>query len=290
MARFHGGPIYAPGRTGESMLSKRLGILLVLALLPALQVSSKPVSPLTGMELFKLQHAPMKFHARRLDGSVESTNWSGYAVTGSNFTHASGSWIVPAVNCTKTPNSFAVFWVGMDGFKDATVEQIGTIAECSGTTAVYGAWYEFVPNEDIQIISTVAVSPGNKISAVVTYDGSGEFTLKITNVTTGKSFSKKGTVTGGAKRASAEWIAEAPTGSSGILPLSDFGTASFGDDYTEVNDTNWAADSAKTGPISDFSTRENIIMVTNTTPPVDKAVPSALTTDGSSFKVTWKHK
>lgn len=269
----------------------RPGILLALALLPALgQVSDKPVSSLTGMELFKLQHAPMKFHARRLDGSVESTNWSGYAVTGSKFTHVSGSWIVPAVNCTKTPNSYAVLWVGMDGYKDTTVEQIGTIAECSGTTALYGAWYEFVPNEAIQIISTVTASPGNKISAEVTYDGSGEFTLKITNVTTGKSFSKKGTVTGGAKRASAEWIAEAPTGPGGVLPLSDFGTASYGEDYTAVNDTNWATDASITGPISDFSTKEKIIMVTAATPPVDKAVPSALSTDGSSFKVAWKHK
>jgi Peptidase A4 family len=272
------------------MLSKRLRILLVLALLPALQVPSKPVSSLTGMELFKLQHAPMKFHARRLDGSVESTNWSGFAVTGSRFTHASGSWIVPAVNCTRTPNSYAVFWVGIDGYADTTVEQIGTLAVCTGTAASYYAWYEFVPNEDIQLISSVAVAPSNEISADVTYDGSGEFTLKITNVTSGKSFSKRGTVDGGANRTSAEWIAEAPASSTGVLPLSDFGTASYGNDYTDVNDTNWATDIARTGPIGDFGTKEKIIMVTDTTPPVDKAVPSALSTDGSSFKVTWKHR
>ncbi len=273
------------------MLLKRL--LLVLVLLPAMgQVSSKPVAPLTGMELFKLQHAPMKFHARRLDGSVESYNWSGYAVTGIKFTSASGSWIVRAVNCTKTPNSYAVFWVGLDGYADTTVEQIGTLAVCTGTVASYYAWYEFVPNEDIQLISSVTVSPGDKISASVTFDGSGEFTLKIKDVTTGKPYSKKGKVTGGAKRASAEWIAEAPccTGTGGILPLSDFGTASYGEDYTDVNDTNWASDEKKTGPIGDFATQEKIIMITDSTTPVDKAVPSALSTDGSSFKVTWKHK
>ncbi len=273
------------------MLSKRLGIFLVLALLPAFgQVSDKPVSSLTGMELFKLQHAPMKFHARRLDGSVESYNWSGYAVTGMDFTSVSGSWIVHSVDCAKTPNSYAVFWTGMDGYADTTVEQIGTLAVCTGTVASYYAWYEFVPNEDIQLISSVTVTAGDNISASVTFDGSGEYTLKITDVTTGKSYSKKGKVTGGAKRASAEWIAEAPTGTTGILPLSDFGTASYGDDYTDVIDTNWASDEKKTGPIGDFATQEKIIMITDSATPVDKAVPSALSTDGSSFKITWKHK
>jgi hypothetical protein len=273
------------------MLSKRLGVLLALAFLPALgQVSDKPASSLTGMELFKLQHGVMKFHAQRLDGSVESNNWSGYAVTGTKFTQAAGSWIVPSVNCTKTPNTYAVFWVGLDGYADTTVEQTGTLAVCSGKTAAYYAWYEFVPNEDIQLISTVAVSPGDKISAAVLYDDPG-FTLKITNVTTGNSFSKKGKPTGGAKRESAEWIAEAPTGSSGILPLSNFGTASYGQDSTDVSDTNYASDSTVTGPISDFgSNAKAIIMVTEAAKPKDKAVPSALSTDGSSFTVAWKHE
>jgi hypothetical protein len=230
----------------------------------------------------------MQYRGVRYDGSLESYNWSGYAVTGSSFTHAAGSWIQPTVNCAKTPNSYAAFWVGIDGYSDTTVEQTGTLAACSGKTVAYYAWYEFYPAEDIELIPSIAVSPGNKISTTVSYSGS-EFTLTIKNETTGKSFSKKGK-SASAKRTSAEWIAEAPccTSSGAFYPLSAFGTASFGEDYTDVNDTNYATDSKVTGPISDFGTNaEKITMVSKTTGK-DEAVPAALSTDGSSFKVAWK--
>ena len=127
------------------------------------------------------------------------------------------------------------------------------------------------------------------MSAQVTHNGS-EFTIKITNETTGKSFSKSAKVAG-AKRSSAEWIAEAPccTNSGGILPLSDFSKVSLGEDYTDVNDTNYAENSSIFGPISDFHTAvQESIMVS--TEDVQEAVPSSLTTDGASFKVTWKSK
>jgi hypothetical protein len=69
----------------------------------------------------------MKLHGIRLDGSVESNNWGGYAVTGKAFTDAKGSWVVPKANCTKTPDSYAVIWVGFDGYSSPTVEQTGTL-------------------------------------------------------------------------------------------------------------------------------------------------------------------
>ena len=64
------------------MRSICLGILamLVLSILPALaQLSSGPISPTASA----VPHRPMKFHRVRSDGTVESENWSGYAVTGS---------------------------------------------------------------------------------------------------------------------------------------------------------------------------------------------------------------
>src|SRR5271166_460557 len=269
------------------MLSKRLGVLGVLAATSALaQVSSGPVSPRATEVISKFRSAPMRFHAKRLDGSVESGNWSGYAVTGSAFTDAKGSWVVPKTNCTKTPNTYAAFWVGIDGYSSPTVEQTGTLVFCNGTSPEYYAWYEFYPKATF-LITSVPVSPGDKISAEVAYNGS-KFVTTITNETTGKSFSKKASVSG-AKRSSAEWIAEAPCCTTGgdFLPLSDFGKALSGEDSTGVNDTNYATDKSITGPISDFGgTVEEIIMVN--TKGKDKALPSALTTDGSSFKVAGK--
>jgi hypothetical protein len=131
------------------------------------------------------------------------------------------------------------------------------------------------------------VSPGNHMSASVTYTGS-EFTISIANETTGKTYSKSGRVSGAA-RSSAEWIAEAPccTNRGGILPLSDFGTVDFGDDYTGVSGTNDATDSSVSGPISAFGGTVNEAIMVNGTTGADEAVPSALSSDGTSFTVTW---
>jgi hypothetical protein len=237
-------------------------------------------------------HLPMKFHGLRPDNSVDSENWSGYAVTGSSFTQVTGSWIVPAVNCSSAGNTYSAFWVGIDGYSSSSVEQTGTESDCSGESPVYYAWYEFYPHPSI-VIQSLPVSPGDVVQAEVSYSG-GEFTISISDVTTGKSYSKSAKVAD-AKRTSAEWIAEAPCctgrGAKGAsLPLADFGTVSFGLDYTGFSGTNNATAGASGGstPISGFSTAEAITMVT--AKGVDEAVPAPLTADGSSFTVTWKSK
>lgn len=275
------------------MLSKSLGSLLALAIVPALaQVPSGPESLQTASVVSPRQHVPRRVAGLRPDRLIDnvtvsdSTNWSGYAVTGSSFTHAAGSWIVPTVNCAKTPNTFAAFWVGIDGWTSNTVEQTGTDSDCSGSTPSYYAWYEFYPHPSI-LISGVSVSPGNKMSATVSFSGS-EFTITITNETTGKSFSKSSKVSA-AKRSSAEWIAEAPccTNGGGILPLADFGIVDLGDDYTDISSTNDATDSSITGPIGSFGSTVNEAIMVNGTTGANEAVPAALSTDGSSFTVTW---
>src|SRR5580658_7697263 len=289
MSQIRDGTMQIPAKgNGGFMLSKRLvisGILFALAAVPAFaQASGGPVSPQTTAAASPDRHAPMRLHGVRPDGSVTSENWSGYAVLGTSFTSAKGSWTVPTVTCSKTPNSYAAFWVGLDGYSSTTVEQTGTDSDCDGTSPSYYAWYEFYPAGSVEITS-VPVSPGNQMSASVTYSGS-EFTITITNETTGKSYSKSSRVSG-AKRSSAEWIAEAPccTNRGGILPLSDFGTVSLGNDYTGISGTNDATDSSVSGPIGDFSTWEKIIMATSSG--TDEAVPSVLTSDGTSFDVVW---
>jgi hypothetical protein len=275
------------------MLSKGLGSLLALAILPALaQVPSTPAaSPAEGVVALR-QHAPRKVYpgrpARVIDNVTvsDSTNWSGYAVTGSSFTSAKASWTVPSVNCSKTPNTYAAFWVGLDGWTSDSVEQTGTDSDCDGSKASYYAWYEFYPNPSYEITS-ITVSPGNQMSASVTYSGS-EFTITITNESTGKSYSKSSKVSGAA-RSSAEWIAEAPccTNRGGILPLADFGTVDFGEDYTGQSGTNYATDSSNSGDISSFGSAVNEAIMVNGSTGADEAVPSGLSSDGTSFTVTW---
>jgi len=268
----------------------RLAILLLLAALPVwAQRSAEPSADVPSPR----QHGPRKTfgHAPEpdtSDGSVkvlESTNWGGYAVTGLNFTQAQGSWTVPTVDCTKTPNTYASFWVGIDGWNNGTVEQLGTDSDCNGTKPSFYAWYEFYPKYGINF-DKFPVSPGDQISASVNYDGE-KFTLTITNQTTNLSASRSGKVPQ-AKRASAEWIAEAPCCQydGNFLPLSDFGTISFGEDSTYAIDTNYASNDSASGPIGAFGghVRESV-MVTNSG--AKKAVPSSLSSDGTSFTVTW---
>jgi hypothetical protein len=271
------------------MLSRRMGILGALAILPVFaQVSDVSLSQDTTEKIAPRQHGLIRDFHDHGDGTSTSTNWSGYAVTGKAFTAAEGSWTVPTATCSGVSgDQYAAFWVGIDGYSSTTVEQTGTDSDCVGTRPNYYAWYEFYPHPSIEITS-LGIAPGNVISASVTYSGS-EFTIKITNVTTGKSFTKSSTVSG-AKRTSAEWIAEAPccTGSGGILPLSDFGTILFGEDTSGVSGTNNAKDSTHSGDIGSFPAASiNEINKTSSSTSPQTSTCTSLSSDGTSFSCTW---
>src|ERR1700719_1590892 len=126
---------------GVPMLSKKLGCVFALAVLPAIaQVPSGSASPQTDLVVVPRHHAPRRAYLGTSPRVIEnvtvsdSTNWSGYAVTGSSFTSGKGSWIIPTVNCSKTPNTYSSFWVGIDGWTSSTVEQTGTDSDCNGSS------------------------------------------------------------------------------------------------------------------------------------------------------------
>ena len=107
-------------------------------------------------------------------------------------------------------------WVGLDGFSSSTVEQDGTVSQCFEDQAVYYTWYEMYPAGTIAVGTTVA--PGDKISASVSRSGSA-YTLALTDSThSANSFSKHATcATTTCLDTSAEWIAERPAYSIGIV-------------------------------------------------------------------------
>jgi len=262
------------------MLLKPFLILALLAALPALAQGPQSPAPASNMPaIWRHQHGPML--SADTPGSLVTVTpfWGGYAVTGTNFTKVRGSWIVPTVHCITQPDSAAALWIGLDGYTSSTAEQIGVEFDCLGGTSTFYAWYAFLPNP-VRKITSMKVSPGDKMSATVSFSGS-QFTINMTNHTTGKTFSKT-TGFAGAQRTSAEWIVQGYT-----YPMTQFNRISFGDDYTGVNDTNWATDSSVTGPISDFGSKVVKIKMRNLDNSL-RALPSALTTDGSSFKVTWE--
>jgi hypothetical protein len=204
---------------------------------------------------------------------MESTNWSGYADTGKAFSTVTGKWIEPSATCTSA-TSLVAFWVGIDGFSSSSVEQDGTIIECSGGTAFYFTWWEMYPSNDIQVVGDT-LKPGDSISASVVRSGT-SYTLKVTDSThPANSFSTKQTCS--CANTSAEWIAEAPSGSSGIYPLAHF--SKFTLSGATVKTT------SKSGVISSFTDDE--IIMADSSGNVE-AQPGALNSTGNGFSVTWK--
>ena len=209
-------------------------------------------------------------------GTVTSSNWSGYATVNGSFTDVSTQWIQPSVNCYVTPNSYAAFWDGLDGFSSSTVEQDGTLAECAGHRAQYMAWYETYPNPMYSFPGAGAVNPGDVLTASVHSVSPTQFTLTLTDSSIkGSASSWSGSTTqtlpSPAALSSAEVIAEAPASNYGVLPLADFGTVNF--NGSTVNGAPLAAGSS-TVPIAMVSRRNSL-----------EALPSTLS--GSNFSVQW---
>ena len=260
-----------------------LGILLLLNFSLPLSAQSTPrVHSHPIIRTGRTSRSPI------FGSSVESTNWAGYAVTGAagSVTNAEGSWIEPSLTCSGA-TTYAAFWVGIDGYSSSTVEQTGTLGECSGGSAIYYSWYEFYPNPMYEITS-VSAAPGNTMYAQVSYS-SGTFTTTLTDETTGQSFSTSATVSG-AQESSAEWITEAPSSSSGVLPLANFGKAYFGEDYAPVSGviTGSATISGTTGDIASFGSSVQEITQVNSAGTVTLDQPSALSSDGTSFYMTYE--
>jgi Peptidase A4 family len=203
---------------------------------------------------------------------VLSRNWSGYAVSGSTYTTVSASWVQPRVTCT-SGTQLAGFWVGLDGFRNQTVEQTGDADVCKGARATYHAWYELFPKAPHNYSNPV--KPGDHISASVTYKGGGRYTLKISDAT--QRWSHMAHVSAhGAARASAEVIIEAPccTSQGNPLPLAHFAKVTF---------TKATVDGSAIGTLHPTK----ITMADSARRHLDAI--SALTGD-NSFSATWKRK
>jgi hypothetical protein len=207
--------------------------------------------------------------------TTTSTHWAGYDVTGSApFTDVRGSWTVPAVTCRAGAKNDDVqessFWIGLDGRGSSTVEQTGTDADCNGSTPVYDAWWELYPSGTASIKSPVL--PGDEMSAEVSASAT-MITITLVDATQGWTFTTKRNKKGYAL-ASAEWIVEQFGGGQGLVPLANFGSATFSSAS--------ATGGGVTGPIGSFANTQ-IDMVS----PTGSATTSAFNRRSGGFTVTW---
>ena len=168
-------------------------------------------------------------------------NWSGYVLPKfqtrkKQYTAAQATWTVPEVFFGGV-ESASLSWIGIGGFcknkkcekVDESLIQLGTGQDAiTDTETDYFAWYEVLPSGLIPI--TLEVNPGDVITASLSCAGKCKkkhqsWTLSMTDETTGKNWSQ--VVTYESSKLSVEWIEEAPAGKGGVLPLADFGTATF---------------------------------------------------------------
>jgi Peptidase A4 family len=167
--------------------------------------------------------------------SFPSLNWSGFAdtsatTTPADFTYVSGRWTIPQVSCPpaeyRTSGAYIANWVGIDGFSDSTVEQLGTGAECYEGVLYYYDWYEMFPGGTVQEGPQACINdnvncpqPGDQISASVSVtpgsSGENNYKLTLTDYTRPQeSFSVTSTCATSGSNAcadsSAEWVIERP--------------------------------------------------------------------------------
>jgi hypothetical protein len=186
--------------------------------------------------------------------SFPSLNWSGFADTSStttadDFTNVSGRWTIPAVTCPpgpyQTQGAYIANWVGLDGFSNQTVEQLGTAAQCFEGVLYYSVWYEMFPAGTVEEGTTACMNyntdcpqPGDQISASVAVtpgtDGNNNYTLSLTDHTRQQeSFSVTASCAATTcADASAEWVVERPAyepiaGLFQFVPLVYYGRTGF---------------------------------------------------------------
>jgi hypothetical protein len=180
--------------------------------------------------------------------------------------------------------------VGIDGYNDSTVEQIGTSQDVVNGTPVYQVWWEMYSSglqQPEQVISSMTIQPGDSISASVQYLSSGahagDFELSITdNSRPNDSFttyqSSAQTQSPVSERSSAEWIVEAPSLGNNIADLANFGSATFKNASATINGVS--------GPINDSAWQSQAINMATGRGTLEDTT-SVLTNSGTSFIVTY---
>ncbi|HWB23728.1 MAG TPA: G1 family glutamic endopeptidase [Gaiellaceae bacterium] len=197
----------------------------------------------------------------------QSSNWSGYVVPSSTMvTQASGSWLVPTLNCVDTPNAGESTWVGIGGYglptgrTSGVLLQTGITDQCVNGAQQDSGWFEEVPStpNESKAFRSFPVSPGDAMTASVYQASGGAWETRIDDLTTGLSgimvtgkgwgvaadasgtqtFSEQGTTSGltYAGGTTAEWIVEdfAVGSTTSIVPLANYGTVTFSNLQTSL--------------------------------------------------------
>jgi hypothetical protein len=213
----------------------------------------------------------------------QSRNWSGYVATGAQgFNCVEAIWVQPAVQCRGTSTQSAVYWVGLGGYGQRALVQIGTESTCIGGEALAAAWHESLPRERFSIRAPLTIAVGDRIWAQARWLSGSRYQLTLADLTTQKRFSIRVTNTT-LKRTSADWIVEAPTGGCPnhcrTLKMPNFKTFRFRAAAVSVAGFRRQVDAAS------FS---HVLEAMVSTAGAIRAEVTSTTADGTSFAVRWR--
>jgi hypothetical protein len=229
--------VKAPAQSGREPLPKEVQTVRTRALATALLGGAALVAGMTAPaaaatpaatpapnHVFAPQHSngvhPMVAGHKRTGFNEDGGNWSGYVATGGTYTSTSVSWNEPSNVSCNSSNDLMAPWVGIDGYGTESVEQTGVATDCSSGSPVDSGWYEMYP--DAPVYYDNPVSPGDSITASVSTDGNGNYTLTLKDNTAGWTQTTPGSYQG--QNASAEAIIESPTAA-----YPNFGSVDFTD-------------------------------------------------------------
>ena len=198
-----------------------------------------------------------------------SSNWSGYAASGGNFTSVTASWIVPTVSATSSGADAT--WVGIGGLTTNDLLQAGTQAMVDGSgTVEYSSWIEMLPQSSRNV--PLSVSAGDSVTVSITQQSGNDWLISMKNNTTNGTYSV--TIQYNSSNSSAEWVQEAPSIGRGLVGLDQFGTVQFSRASAVRDGTSMSAAALGAKAITMINGQGQAI-----------AQPSTISSDGSSFTV-----
>lgn len=268
-------------------------IAALAASVPTLAAAAgSPASPGPGVKVTGLSLARVSLPRTHLPhltphAVVTSSNWSGYAAVAKKnvrLRFVTANFTIPSVDCAKSRLgkeglAYASNWVGLDGYKDKTVEQAGVDSFCDSTRKPqYDAWYEMFP---LAPVSFSGVGPGDAITVSVYRNGS-KYNLTLTDHTTGAKLQTSQPCPNHSvcRDSSAEVITEDPGNAEPIIDLARFGMVNFtGATVTSANGSHGTLAATKLWTSSEIVMKDshgNLM-----------AQPSSLE-GGQAFSIGWR--
>jgi hypothetical protein len=183
-------------------------------------ITGLPAGSVASTAVFHHPRIPASRPAKRAAGWA-SSNWSGYAVTGSAYSSVTAKWVVPSVAASRKA-TYSSNWVGIDGYNNSDLIQTGTESDYYNGAAHYGAWWEILPAAET-VIPSINIKPGDTVTASITKGSGSSWKIVITDGS--QSFTTTQTYTG--PQTSAEWIEEAPSVGGRVAPLANYSHTTF---------------------------------------------------------------